>query len=288
MNTYSFVEKSRLSTTELAAIKNLVALCNAAEGIQLKFNLDMMLGRDGQVTSDILAYADDKLVGASPIDGFGDSAEITLAVDPQHRRQGVGYELYQRARQACIQRKAQRVLMVTVEGASQGQRFIESLGLPYAFSEYRMTLQGRPQPVTLPAGFELRPATSADIPELVRIFAECFGDDQIGAQDYVQRSMSETGGGIELALLHDQPIGQIGVSRNAEHGAYIRGVAVQAASRGHGYGRAMLATTVQRLLDEGETRQALDVETQNSNALGLYESCGFRQVNGFHYYSVEC
>ncbi len=281
---YRFIERKKLSEAEFAAIKALVERCNVAEAIELKFNWDMMQNRDGEHVSDILAYDGDALVGCVPIDGFGQFAEIILAVDPSYRRRGIGRGLYERARLLSQKRRVQQLLLVSVNGARQGQYFIDKLKLPYAFSEYRMRLQGRPEPAPLAAGFVLRPATSADVADLVRIFAECFGDKE-GAQDYVQRSMSETGSSINIALLDEQAIGQIGVSRS-DQGAYIRGVAVQPANQGHGYGRAMLASTVLRLLDEGETRQDLDVETQNNNALGLYERCGFQQVNGFHYYSV--
>ena len=281
-----YIERPSLSASELRDIKQLVGLCNAAEAIELKFNWDMMAQRDGQAISDILAYDGDTLIGCVPIDGFGDFAEITLAVHPQYRRRGIGRELYTRARQACSQQGVQRLLLVSVNGAQAGADFIQALGLPYAFSEYRMTLQGQPAAVSVPEGLVLRPANARDIPDLVRIFAECFGRQE-GAQAYVQRSMSEAGSEIDIALLHGQAVGQIGVSRS-DRGAYIRGVAVQPASQGRGYGRSILTQTVLGLLEAGETHQTLDVETQNSNALGLYEGCGFRQVNGFHYYNVEC
>lgn len=283
---FRFEERTTLTAAELAAIHDLVAQCDAAEGIALKFNWDMMAERDGEHISDILAYQGDVLVGAAPIDSFGSFAEITLAVHPQHRRQGIGRELFRRARNACIEQTFSRVLLVSVNGAETGKDFIATLGLPYAFSEYRMELQGRPLDTPLPPGFALRPATEADRPELERIFAEGFGGNLDDAKHYVDMALHEDGSSADLATIDGAPIGQIGILVG-DHGAYIRGVAVQTASRGYGYGRAMLAETVRRLLAEGHTNQTLDVETQNSNALGLYESCGFRQINGFHYYTVD-
>lgn len=56
--------------------------------------------------------------------------------------------------------------------------------------------------------------------------------------------------------------------------------------RGRGYGRQMLLAIVDLLLEEHWPDIALDVETRNANALGLYESCGFRKIRTCDYYQV--
>ncbi len=54
--------------------------------------------------------------------------------------------------------------------------------------------------------------------------------------------------------------------------------------RRRGYGRQMLMDTVDMLLREGWERIIIEVATENRNALGLYESCGFRATRTYSYY----
>ena len=40
------------------------------------------------------------------------------------------------------------------------------------------------------------------------------------------------------------------------------------------------------MLAEGHTRFELDVETENNQALSLYQSCGFHETDVYDYYVV--
>ena len=57
--------------------------------------------------------------------------------------------------------------------------------------------------------------------------------------------------------------------------------------RGRAFGRQMLARTIQELLATGQQRITLEVETANKNALGLYESCGFKESSRYDYYALD-
>lgn len=59
------------------------------------------------------------------------------------------------------------------------------------------------------------------------------------------------------------------------------------AYRGRGYGRQLLAQVVTLLASESWKRVLIEVETRNQNALGLYRSCGFREVTTYDFYRVR-
>ncbi len=71
-----------------------------------------------------------------------------------------------------------------------------------------------------------------------------------------------------------------------EGSADITAVGVLPAHRGRGYGRQMLADVVAMLLGEGWERITIEVATDNTNALRLYESCGFRVTTAYSYYRM--
>jgi len=78
-------------------------------------------------------------------------------------------------------------------------------------------------------------------------------------------------------------IGKLDVSL-AEQAGFIYGFGVLPEYRGRGYGRQLLAYTMQTLLALGKTQIALEVATANKNALSLYQSCGFRETGSYDYY----
>ncbi len=89
-----------------------------------------------------------------------------------------------------------------------------------------------------------------------------------------------------VALLNDVYIGKIDVSLG-EHEALIYNFGIVPQYRGRGFGRQMLARTIQELLAIGQQRITLEVEAANKNALGLYQSCGFKESSQYHYYTLD-
>ncbi len=53
-----------------------------------------------------------------------------------------------------------------------------------------------------------------------------------------------------------------------------------------GHGRQLLAATLWAMRSEEHRRFSLDVATDNPQALSLYASCGFRQVEVYDYHYV--
>ncbi len=107
----------------------------------------------------------------------------------------------------------------------------------------------------------------ARIPELVREFA---------------RTHTRPKGDILIARIGDQWAG-CGMIREQEPGiAEIQRVFVNADARGHGLGKALTNGLVDRARQAGYRRVRLDTGHMLSEAIGLYESLGFRRRSPYH------
>jgi [ribosomal protein S18]-alanine N-acetyltransferase len=63
--------------------------------------------------------------------------------------------------------------------------------------------------------------------------------------------------------------------------AWLLGLGIRPEARGHGYGRALMDRSLERLRGDGVRRVLLTVKPENIAAIRLYESIGFNNT-GFH------
>ena len=117
--------------------------------------------------------------------------------------------------------------------------------------------------------------TKDDIFEIASLEKECF------AEPWSEKSLTDelTNDTARFYVLRDNEklLGYIGAN-NIYAEVYITNVAVNENYRGKGYGKML----VNHLLEQSELENAnfvtLEVRESNENAIGLYESCGFKKV----------
>lgn len=286
MNKLGIHVNSNLTDADFAQIRDLESICNQTEKINVKLNWSLMKLREPDKPSDFCFYEQGQLVGYMPLDGFGDQFEITAIVHPAHRRQGIFKQLFAAARQEAIRRNAARLLVVNYRNSQSGNTTVRALGLPYYNSEYHMESSAADL-TSLPASqIELIEVTAENVADLSRSLGSSFGAGEWNSEAALLADQQRKDGKYYLAELDGTQIGQIGMVDEGNQAAYIRAVGIAPEWRRRGYGRQLLSALVQRLCDEGYQRFALDVETQNANALSLYQSCGFRETNAYDYYTV--
>ena len=284
MNTV-LVPKCKLEEEDFVQIRALAEACRLADSIEVKFNWGMMQERDSAGFNDFCCYADGLLVGYVPLDGFGDEFEITSAVLPAYRRQGIFRRLFEAARQEARRRQAKKLLLVGYRDSVAGNEVIRRLDIPYDFSEYHMEAEAAAIGSLPTSRIQLELVNETNVADLSRMLALSFEDARWNAPEELRKELQREDKRYFLAKLDETPIGQIGVITE-ENEVYIRAVGIVPEWRGRGYGRQLLATTILMLLQEGHTQFSLDVATNNGNALSLYQSCGFHAVNVYDYYVV--
>jgi ribosomal protein S18 acetylase RimI-like enzyme len=143
-------------------------------------------------------------------------------------------------------------------------------------------------PSTFNDQLHFRQARLEDASMLAHITAVSFNTNENEINWYAAHVMDTSDRRYYVATLGDTEtyIGKIDVSLG-EHETIIYGFGVLPEYRGRGYGRQILARTIQDVLATGQQHIVLEVATENKNALSLYQSCGFRETGRYDYYSVE-
>ncbi|RNB86298.1 GNAT family N-acetyltransferase [Brevibacillus panacihumi] len=283
---YEIVARTRMSEEELEAVLQLVQVCNEHDGIDLKVNPDMLRSRRGTETEDFLCYQDDRLVGFLGLYVFhGEEAEVSGMVHPDYRRKGIFRALQNEAARVCRERKIPQHCFIVQRESGSGKSFAEQLGAVYSFSEYWMDLAPDKKAVLPPPSIQLRAAGPSDLETLIWLDVHGFQMEEEKVREMHQRINQNDRSTTYLILADHQPIGKISTMGMDKEG-FIYGFCVHPEHQGKGYGRQALAQAIDILLEEGMQKVSLEVACENSNALGLYESCGFVVKSANDYYKL--
>lgn len=272
------VRRTTLTDAERTAAQALIVACNQHDGLELPLALER--GRDPDLPW-LLLYRDGDLAGLALLSDYG-GVEAWLIVHPDHRRHGLGRWLLRVVQEAT----GGRLLLTCDEASAPGQAFASAVGAGYRFSEHKMAY--RPDAPRTPAAarVQVRRAGPGDGDTLIQLTAASFGDDETVVRSLIETWLSSEAQRFYLAELDGTPVGAIRAQFGSE-AVYLATFGVLPEHRRRGLGRATLSFVVDDLLAEGSSGIFLEVETDNRDALGLYESCGFRTVRTYHYYATS-
>ncbi len=212
--------------------------------------------------------------------------EIGLAVHPDRRRTGIGTRVLDAVSARLIDRGFAEALVVCEGGSESGKAFLDRIGAAHDFSEFRLERgAATPGGFALPDGMTARPAGRDDREVLIPVMAAAFGDSRADVEGTIDAGLRETERHFAIAELKGEPIGIVRIG-DWEGIGDITALGIAPDYRGQGYGRALLLWAVTELSAAGFERIALEVETENANALGLYRSAGFEVTNEFAYYRL--
>jgi mycothiol synthase len=274
-----------LAAAALAAAAALRDLCNREDGLDLKVQVESAPWERGSGPNRFLYWQDGALVGFAGLDEGGD-IEVCGMVHPAYRRRGIGRALLDAARSEARARGKSSILLIG-EDASPGARALAAaVDAPREFAEHHMELQGPgPQPPAAPR-VEMRRATLEDIDALTEITAAAFGDPEEFVRSRVTADLPDPQQRFYVGWYEGRPVGSLKVYTHGP-GAGIYAFGVRPADRGKGLGRAILTETIRLMQAEGRNPMTLEVETANTPAVHLYESCGFATTTTYGYYRVE-
>ena len=304
------MEKNQVTYVELRenidkeihkSINNLKDYCIEKDDVALKLELDYKLGIDNPKNSgganwkinEFMYYDKGQLVGYLGISSFGELGtpiELNGMVHPNYRRQGIFTKLFELAIFEWKRRNSEDMLMLCDRKSNSGKSFINKFGGVYKNSEYEMYLNKEKSKKlkNLDRSITFRKAKNEDAIEISRqnsiyfdIEANEFMQGMIMPEEEEKRGMkiyiAEKDGRI-IGKVHNQLISGIG-------GIY--GLGVLPEYRGKGLGRKILLMAIEYLKEEKADEIMLQVETENSNALNLYKSCGFEETSVMDYYELK-
>jgi ribosomal protein S18 acetylase RimI-like enzyme len=281
----SLIRKHQLTDTELTEIEQLMNICNKYEDLHMRFN--WLRARPlSEETHDFLYYEDGKLAGYLNISSYGTKEKELLGmVHPEYRRKGIFRTLLAVAREECMRRGVQKLTLVCEHASRSGLAFASAIGAHHDFSEHAMVLEDFQERRTADERVHTREAGAEDFDALAPIMTTDFGDAQ-EADSYIAQFLQQPGQRFYLGMLNGESIGCLRLDE-MEDEVGIYGFVVHPAYRGRGYGRQILEAAIRTIRAEGDKRITLEVATNNTNAIGLYRSCGFQVMTTYDYYTID-
>jgi ribosomal protein S18 acetylase RimI-like enzyme len=294
-NKHSISMRFQLSQEEYGAIRGLEDICYKKQVTNLKLELDFKMNQRGssvknKIMTEFLYYENDTLVGYLGLCNFGrDIVEVSGMVHPEFRMKGIFKKLYLLAKAEWEKICPSQVLVLCDHTSLSGLAFINSLEAEYSSSEYKMYLNKRDLDTNCANGIKLRVATKEDAAELHRQDSIYFGlvEKEADDREIKEIPIQEAAGTVSyIAELQGKIIGKIRIDVTDNEGG-IYGFGILPDFRGKGYGRETLSIALEILKKKQLDNIFLEVATENKNALGLYESCGFEETSVMDYYIVD-
>ena len=285
-HTQGLTKKQTLTEEEITAIEQLINACNNYEGLHMRMSLDALRKRPGNETNDFLYYEDGILVGYLFGESWGTKEiEATGMVHPAYRRKGIFSALLTTAKEECQQRDAQKVILVCEQTAQSGLAFVHAIGAQHEYSEHEMVLGTFREKRIFHDGLYMRQANMSDLDTIASILATDSGN-VISVKQWVEQCLANPDTRFYLATLDGNPLGCLRLDDMGDQiGIYA--FEVRLGYRGLGYGRQMLEEAIRTIRAGTGKRIMLDVETDNTNAIGLYLSCGFEIKTTYGYYGLD-
>lgn len=276
-----------LSEREIAEIMQLVHICNAHENIHLRIILRSLYMRSGESYNDFLYYKDNQLIGYIGLDGDGDEGELMGMVHPAYRRHGIFRVMLNALYEECRQRGIQRLIFVCEYSSPSGQAFIQSLAdkVTLLLAEHEMLLTDYSPRAIVGERVEMRLMDREDVDAAVSI-AVAGGEDAETTRAFFIQCIKSPGERLYLGILHTQPIGMLRLVEMGDRRIGIYTFNMHPIYRGRGYGRQMLQDAIQIAQAEQAQGIMLEVDVENTNALGLYRSVGFTVKTTYEYYQM--
>ena len=285
--------KEILSQDEIADIQQLVMIGETLEYLHMRsFVSDMLKQRSGNDTFDFLYYEQGQLVGYLGIDNYGTQEKAVVGiVHPEHRRKGIARLLLHAAKEEARHSGIEQLVLMCERASTSGTAFAQAIHAHLDYSEHEMVLGTFQERLVFDERIAIRQALNPDdVDALVSIMAMDMGDVE-QAQRYVMDAFKRdnqhfylmTFGGSDLGC--DEPIGSLRLSYLSEDTG-IYGFVVRPEYRGKGYGRQLLQEVIRILRSESSKGIMLEVDVNNTNALGLYLSLGFEIKTTYDYYNV--
>ena len=282
-HTQGLVKKQTLTEAEANAIEQLITLCNNYEGLHMRLDMGALRQRSGNETNDFLYYEDGILVGYLFVEGWGSrDRELAGMVHSDYRRRGIFSSLLNAAKEECQQRDVQKLILVCEHFSKSGLAFVNALGAHHEYSEHEMVLGIFQERRSYSKRLHFRQANSSDLDAIVSVLATDSGNVE-SVNRWVAKLFEEPTSRFYLATLDQKPLGCLRLDFMSDQ-VGIYAFEVRLGFRGLGYGRQLLEEAIRAISAETQKRIMLDVETDNTNAIGLYLSCGFEIKTTYDYY----
>ncbi|WEN15495.1 GNAT family N-acetyltransferase [Rhodanobacter sp. AS-Z3] len=131
----------------------------------------------------------------------------------------------------------------------------------------------------------VRRAAGSDLDDLVALEQRSFSTDRLSRAQYRRHLDSDSAVVLIATDSHRQLLGSaVLFFRKRSSVARLYSLATRQEARGHGVGAALLVATIDASRQRGCQAMRLEVRSDNSAAIGLYERAGFQRIGRYESY----
>jgi ribosomal protein S18 acetylase RimI-like enzyme len=279
-------ELNKLDENTTREIKELVTQCNNHDGINGMVCLDTSLNFNREMNSIFMLYEKNKLASVLTMFLPGNKeAEVSAMTLPEYRLKGYFSELVKRAEAEIKKYNIPEMLFLCEDASSHGKAAIAKQRARYEFTEYQLKYNHSLDTKVKDYEYriKLHKASLADLESIIKISMAAFGDSYEGAKELATGMLKAKNREFFLGEIQGEFIA-MGVTAKEEEDISIHGLGVLPEHQGKGYGREMLYSIINKLIEQETGSINIDVDSENSNAFQLYKNSGFEVENAWGYY----
>ncbi|MBJ8350100.1 GNAT family N-acetyltransferase [Streptococcus zalophi] len=271
------VIRTVLNDQELKDVKTLIKKCQAYDKTFKEPYLSNMLNFDSQLPSFFLGYEKEKLIAFLGVYADSKEAELSVLVDPDHRRQGYATVLYDTFKKETKNYQLDPPLFITEDQfLTSNPDFLTNLQLHRL--EDTENLLGRnsdPFDVTPREEWQVKQAALSDVDAIVAVKMSAFDDETREVHyQYVTEANDDKDSLLYILSEENKVLASCTVNISSED-YYLYGLAVIEAYRGKGIGSYLVKMMINDLIQKGANSFQIAVDDDNVGARRLYEKLGF-------------
>ena len=270
---------NQLTEQERKAAKALIASCQAHDQTFREPYLSNMLNFNPNMPAFFLYYQEGELLGLLTVYADDEDVEVSILVDPSHRREGIARAMYRSFEKEMASYPIRSVTFQTERVFLDGHPDLaRHWGL--IENEETETWLGRDRtPYVLESRSDVKVllAEPSYLEEITQLHHQAFSDAEETlevSRRYITEALKDSDGLLYILLKEGQVIGVCTVDLSGNSN-YLYGLAVAEAYRGQGYGSYLAKSVVNQFIAENDKSFQIAVEDDNIGAKRLYEKIGF-------------
>jgi len=280
------IEEQALSEKSFNDIKSLVDICNKKDNTDLKFHLD---GEEKSITK-FLFYDEENLVayfGIVPSYNIG-TYYVWCAMNPGYRTKAIFLEVFKTVKDKCNELNVDTLKFINERSAINLREFVKYIGGEERYSTYTMKFSKEcyKEESLKCTDIVLSRASLDDLNDIIPIGMEAFGTTETDEKSYNESKLNDSKYNNFVCKINNTVVGIIS-ARIFNDEVSIADLAVLKSHRKRGIARTILLKTIAYFLNHGMEKFILSVETENKNALSLYEHSGFRIITINDCYEIK-
>ena len=270
---------NQLTEKERKAAKALIASCQAYDQTFREPYLSNMLNFDPNMPAFFLYYQEGELLGLLTVYADDEDVEVSILVDPSHRRQGVGRAMYRSFEKDMVAYPIRSVTFQTERVFLDRHPDLASHWGVVEDEETETWLGRDKTPYALDSRSDVKVllADPAYVEEIAQLHHQAFSDPEETldvSRRYITEALKDSDGLLYILLKEAQVIGVCTVDLSGNSN-YLYGLAIAEAYRGQGYGSYLAKSVVNQLIAHNDKPFQIAVEDSNIGAKLLYENIGF-------------